>query len=64
MYQHHLATIVDVDGDDEQVSYHSASRSSLLVLVRKSVFMDKSVTFVDIIYLIYFINLDRIHEYN
>lgn len=65
-YEHHLTTIMDVDADDTQVPYHIAYALSsyLLVFVGTSIFVDKSATYVDVIYLRYFIDLETIHEYN
>lgn len=64
LYEHHVATFMDVD--DAHVAYHIACtlRSHLLVLVGTLIFMEKSVTYVNVIYLGYFIDLDIIQKYN
>lgn len=66
LYEHHLTRVVDVDGDDTEVAYHIACAlmAYLLVLVATSIFMDKGTTYVNVIYLRYFIHFERIHEYN
>lgn len=35
-----------------------------MILVGTSIFMNKSVTYVDLVYIKYFTNLERIYEYN
>lgn len=35
-----------------------------MYLVGKSIFMDKSAYYVNMVYLRYFIDFERIHEYN
>lgn len=59
LYQHHLVVALDDDGDDAHVAYLRvcALRSCLLVLVDTSIFVSKSLTYVNVIYLRYFINL-------
>lgn len=54
------------EGYDSRVAYHRARAlgSYLLILVVKSIFVDKSEIHVDFIYLRYFIDLESIHEYN
>lgn len=66
LYEHHLTVTVDADGDDGHVAYHKvcALRSYLLILVDTSIFMDKSATYVDAIYIRNFIDLKRTPEYN
>ena len=58
--------VVDAEGDDMHVVYHRhcALRCYLLFLVGTSMFVDKSATYIDVIYLKYFIDLRMIHEYN
>lgn len=53
-------------GDDEQVMQHRAYtlRAYMLYLVGTFIFVDKSVTYVDVVYLRYFADLEQIHEYN
>lgn len=48
-------------GDEEQVAHH---KIDLLYLVGTPIFMGKIATYVVLIYLRYFDDLDRIHEYN
>ena len=57
---------LDVAGDHMQVAYHrySALRCYLLFLVGTSMFVDKSETYVDVVYLKYITDLSLIHEYN
>lgn len=54
------------DGDDEQVAFHKshASRAYMLYLVDTSIFMDKSATYTNVVYLRYFVDFERIHKYN
>ncbi|KAI5415224.1 hypothetical protein KIW84_040606, partial [Lathyrus oleraceus] len=46
--------------DDEQVKFHKAHamRAYILYLVDTSIFMDKSVTYTDVIYLQYFLDFE------
>lgn len=39
-------------------------RAYLLYLIDTAIFMDKSATYVDLVYLWYFEDFERIHEYN
>lgn len=57
---------MEVGVDDAQVAYHKACalRSYLLILVSTSIFMDKNVAYVGVIYLKNFIHLEMIIEYN
>ncbi|CAL5203488.1 unnamed protein product [Lathyrus oleraceus] len=66
IYKYHLQKAVDAEGDGMQVGYHRTCtlRCYLLFLVDTSIFVDKSVTCVDVVYLQYFIDLTVIHEYN
>lgn len=41
-----------------------ALKSYFLILVGTSIFMDKSATYVDVVYLKFFMGLEQIHEYN
>lgn len=65
VYKDHVQMVVDADGDDMQLEYHlhCGFRCYLLFLVDTSMFLDKSATYVDVVYLKYFINLTIIHEY-
>lgn len=66
LYRDHLIAVMEADDDDAHAMYHKgrALRVYLIFLVVTSIFMDKSTTYIDVIYLIYFINLERIYEYN
>lgn len=66
LYENHMAVYVDVDGDNAHVSYYIAHalRSYLVVVIGMSIFIDKSVTYFDIFYLRYFIDLEKIQKYN
>lgn len=65
-YIDHLNAIVSVVSDDAQVAYHrkSALKTCFLILVGTRIFMDKSATYVDVVYLKYFMDLEQIHKYN
>lgn len=65
-YINNLNANVDVMSDDAHVAYHvvCALRTYFLFLVDKSIFVDKSLTYVDIVYIEYFMDMDMIHEYN
>lgn len=56
---------MDVVSDDMHVEYHwyCALRCYLLFLAGTSMFIDKSATYVDEVYLKYFTDLNAIHEY-
>lgn len=64
LYTHHLDMVVYADG--EHAMYHRACalRSYLIYLVGPSIFMDNNAFYVDVVYLRYFIDLERIHEYS
>lgn len=66
LHEHHLDASVEADGGDSRVAYHKACalRLYLLVLAEMSIFTDKIATYVNVIYLRYFINLERICKYN
>ncbi|KAI5420544.1 hypothetical protein KIW84_044371 [Lathyrus oleraceus] len=66
LYIYHLLAEVEVDGDDTKALHHRACplRSYLIYLVDTSIFVDKSVYYVEVVYLRYFIDFERIHEYN
>lgn len=57
---------LDAEVNDVQVEYHQqcALRCYLLFHIGTSIFVDKSATYVDVVYLKYFINITAIHEYN
>lgn len=66
LYERHLAAFLDANVDDTRVGHHRAwaLRSYLVVLVCMSIFVYKSVTYVDVIHLRYFIDFERNHKYN
>lgn len=66
VYEDALMYAQHADCDDEQVVLHisHALRSYLLYLVGIVIFIDKSVTYTDVVYLRYFVDFERIHEYN
>lgn len=66
LYIHHLVAVVGADGDDAHVMHHRACplRSYLMYLVDTSIFIDKKAYYVNMVYLKYFIDFMRIHEYN
>lgn len=66
LYIYHLYAAVEVDGNDAQVAHHRVCgvRSYLLYLFGTSIFVEKSAYYVHVIHLRYFIDLEKIHEYN
>lgn len=66
LYKDHLEGVLNVEGDDVHVEYHRqcALRCYLLFLVNTSIFVDKTTTYINMVYLKYFIDLTAIHEYN
>ncbi|CAI8618364.1 unnamed protein product [Vicia faba] len=66
LYKDHLERVMDDEDDDMQIEYHwtCALRCYLFFLVDNSIFMDKSATYVDVVYVKYFIELIVIHNYN
>lgn len=66
VYEDALMSAQQADGDDEQVALYKshALRAYLLYLVGTVIFMDKSATYTYIVYLRYFVDFERIHEYN
>ncbi|XP_050895905.1 uncharacterized protein LOC127102595 [Lathyrus oleraceus] len=65
VYENVFLSALQADGDDEQVALHRSHvlRAYLLYLVGTSIFVDKSVTYTDVVYLCYFVDFERIHEY-
>lgn len=59
LYSDHVKGAKGGDCDDERVQYHQycTLRCYLLFLVSMFMFVDKSVTHVDVVYLKYFTNL-------
>lgn len=66
LYKYHQVSAVEVEADDEEVLFHRqyAFRSYFMYLVDTIIFMEKSATYVDVVYMTYFVDLERIHEYN
>lgn len=64
LYAHHLTAAMQAKGDDEHVMYRKALRSYLTYLVGTSIFVDKSVDYVYMVYVRYFTDFEQIHEYN
>lgn len=58
--------VEDVRGDDEYVRLHKAyaMRAYLLYFVDTVIFLDKSSTYTNIVYLWYFKDFEWIHQYN
>lgn len=65
-YINNLNADVDVMRYDAHVTYHvvCALRIYFIFLVDTSIFVDKSLTYVDIAYIEYFMDMNMIHEYN
>lgn len=65
LYATHLNEAVEAYGGDTQVLYHRvcALKLYLVYLVVTSIFVDKSAYYIDVVYLIYFIDIEWIHEY-
>lgn len=66
LYTEQLHAIKQTTSNDKQVMQHKAYalRAYMLYFVGTSIFVDKSVTYVDAVYPIYFTDLEWIHEYN
>ena len=66
IYEAEIFIAKQAAGDDEQVADHKvhAMRAYQLYLVGTFIFVDKSVSYTDVIYLQYFLDFERIHEYN
>lgn len=65
-YTHHLSATEQADGDNDQVMHHIACTFSLyhMYLVGTPIFLGKSSYHIYVVYLIYFIDLEKTHEYN
>lgn len=65
-YVDNLNATVDAATNDARVEYYRVCtlKSYVMILVGTCIFMDKSTTYVDIVYNKYFIDLERIHEFN
>ncbi|XP_050878283.1 protein MAINTENANCE OF MERISTEMS-like [Lathyrus oleraceus] len=66
VYTYELLRAQHARGDNEQVGLHKvyAIIAYLLYLVGIAIFVDKSATYTDLVYLRYFEDFKRIHEYN
>lgn len=66
MYAQWLISAEQDDGDDEQVMQHRdyALRAYMFYLDGTSIFVDTGTYYFDMVYLRYFTDLKRIHEYN
>lgn len=66
VYKQHVLNAEQTTGDVEQVTYHGVYtiRAYMLYLVGTTIFVDKSATYVDVVYLRYFDDFEGIHEYN
>lgn len=66
VYTYEILRAEEAIGDDEQVGLHIAyaMRAYLLYLVGITILVDKSATYIDVIYLRYFEDFKRVHEYN
>lgn len=61
LYEYHRVSLMENEGDDKKTLYHRqcAIRSYLMHLVSKTIFLDKSATCIDVVYLTYYIDLER-----
>lgn len=67
LYKYHLVAAVEAEGDDELnfVSKIMCIEVILHILGwHVNIYGQKNATYVNIVYLTYFIDLERIHEYN
>lgn len=66
MYKYHLAAAVDAEDEDEHVLFHIqySLMSYFMYLVGTIIFMKKNATYINVVYLTFYIELERIHEYN
>ena len=66
VYTYELQRAEQARGHNEKVKLHRAydMRANLLYLAGTAIFMDKSATYTYVIYLRYFKDFERIHEYN
>lgn len=65
-YKDQLVSVVEARGDDEKVLYHRQCilRSYVIYFVYTSIFVDKSATYINEVYLSYFIDLEWTDEYS
>lgn len=66
VYTNELERAEKTIDDDKQVGLHKAyaMRVCMLYFVGNVIFVDKSVTYTNVVYLWYFEDFERIHEYN
>lgn len=66
LYKKHMQWVLDVVGDDMQVEYHRhcTLRCYLMFVGGTSMFMEKSETYINVVYLKHFFDLTLNHEYN
>lgn len=66
VYEDAILSAQQADGDDEQVALHKsyALRAYLFYLVGTGIFVDKSPTYIYVVYLRYFVDFELIQEYN
>lgn len=66
LYKSNSVASVEAESDDKNVLFHIqyALRSYFIYLVDTTIFMDISLTYVDVVYVTYFTDLERIYEYN
>lgn len=60
-----MNAVVDTGSDEARVTYHRvyALRTYFMILVGTIIFLDKSVGYVEVVYIKYFTDLERIHKY-
>lgn len=63
VYTNEILRAQEARGDDEHVGLHRAyaMRAYLIYLVGTAIFVDKSATYIDVVYLWYFGDFERIH---
>lgn len=61
-----FGVVENADDNELHVTYHKkcSLRCFVIFLVDTSIFMDKRITYVDVAYLKYFIDLSANHEWN
>lgn len=66
VYTYEIVREKQARGDGEQVGLHRAyaMRAYLPYLLGTVIFMDKNITYMDVVYLRYFKDFEWIHEYN
>ncbi|CAL5210716.1 unnamed protein product [Lathyrus oleraceus] len=66
IYTNEILRTQQATGDDERVTFHGshAMRAYLIYLDDTSIFVANSATYTNVVYLRYFEDFERIHEYN